>query len=106
MPGGREAGDLDAPWGGAWEGSQLRLPLAAPPGALEMFLASADLYRSRACRCPAPAETVLEWPFQDSTPKELLLECPALESAIRKTQRDPGIASGEVGTLVLEAEAC
>lgn len=38
-----------------------------------------------------PAETALEWPFQDSAPKELLLECPALESVIQKTQRDPGI---------------
>ena len=48
--------------------------------------------------------------FPRTAPKELLLECPASESGFQRPRanfKEPlASASGEVGTLVLEAEAC
>ena len=46
--GEREAVVRDATEG-VWEGSRPWLPLAAPAGALEMFLAPCKPHRSRAC---------------------------------------------------------
>lgn len=103
----RDAGDQDATERGSGRGPGRGFHWLFLLGHRRCFWHLANLTEAEPV-VGARARTVLKWPFQDPHP-ELLLECRASESGFRTPRASfkelLASAAGELGTLVLEAEA-